>query len=963
LDRSLRRALRVVVVFAAFLPLDACSPPTSTGDAAVRRDVSHDANLTQCVSDIDCSDGVFCNGAERCMPGATGANAFGCLAPSTPTPCLANQECIEGLARCLTQCTATSDADDDGHRAAECGGDDCDDADRGRFPGNAETCDPFHDEDCELTTVGTRDMDGDGEQSSACCNIVLGSPSVCGDDCDDANRSVNRRAPEVCDGVDNNCNGVIDEGVPMQSFFPDCDGDGYGDATGAAVMGCTPPAAAPTCAMPRAASTWAPNNRDCDDADDGRHPGVLELCDNVDNNCDTQVDELPAAMRSCGANPPNGTLACTGGRCRVTCAPPFADCDGNTSNGCEVNLDASFDNCGACGTSCASSIGGRMCANGACIDVPCPFGYHYCGGRCQSVFSTSACGMLSCSPCPTDPHGTADCSTGSCAIICSGEYVAYGTRCLPGPRPIAPLSGAVIHSQSPTILLDTPNIVPFTMETEFCRVAVTDATMACPAAMMIGTTQSSADMPGPFALVPSIPLPSGIVYWRVRAMSGTGRWSPAWWFDLRAGAGAAVGAMEMDLDRNGSLDLAVASPNAAMPSVRIFNGTASGLSTTAGVTITAPATSVGFGTVVTNAGDVNGDGYSDLLVTAPESAGMVGRAYLYLGGAAGVATTPSLTLSGLDDRGLFGTAALGGFDVNADGFGDVAISASATSGLSGPVNGRVYIFYGGPDGLSPNPADVLIAPGSSDGFGAALAAGDFSGDRIADLAVGAPDSFWGGSVYLFYGSKSATPLFGGGPSFTMNATSTDEHFGAQLAMDGDVDGDGHADVAIGSPTVNSSAGRVTILLGAVASPPPRVFDGSVAGEGLGARLAFVGDLDNDGFDDLVSANPDASGGAGALTVLLGSGTRGATVAGPDGALGRFGVALSRIGDTNGDGRADFAVGAEGVMTEAGRVYVFGGAAGGISTTPILTLTGSDGANAHFGGSLAQRASTPWWVAL
>ena len=129
--------------------------------------------IPRCANDLDCDDGVFCNGVERCMPGAAGANALGCIPPAG-VACRATQVCNESAARCQSDCGRAPDADGDGHRAAECGGDDCDDSDANRFPGNAEVCDPSHDEDCALTTVGSTDMDHDGEIAQTCCRRRLG---------------------------------------------------------------------------------------------------------------------------------------------------------------------------------------------------------------------------------------------------------------------------------------------------------------------------------------------------------------------------------------------------------------------------------------------------------------------------------------------------------------------------------------------------------------------------------------------------------------------------------------------------------------------------------------------------------------------------------------------------------------------------------------------------------------------
>jgi hypothetical protein len=141
-----------------------------------------------CSVDSQCGDTLFCNGAERCMPGAAGADGCGCIAAPTPTPCAANQTCDEADRRCDS---CGTDADGDGHRAPECDGDDCDDHDMNRFPGNTETCDAGgHDEDCNPATFGEVDSDGDQFASGACCNTDGGGVLRCGPDCDDTNAAI-----------------------------------------------------------------------------------------------------------------------------------------------------------------------------------------------------------------------------------------------------------------------------------------------------------------------------------------------------------------------------------------------------------------------------------------------------------------------------------------------------------------------------------------------------------------------------------------------------------------------------------------------------------------------------------------------------------------------------------------------------------------------------------------------------
>ena len=105
-------------------------------------------------------------------------------------------------------------------------GQDCDDADANRFPGNLEVCDEgTHDEDCDPTTFGGVDRDGDGYLDARCCNDDLMGDMNCGNDCNDVRANVNLAATEACDGVDNDCDGMIDEGVLVDGFV-DADRDG-----------------------------------------------------------------------------------------------------------------------------------------------------------------------------------------------------------------------------------------------------------------------------------------------------------------------------------------------------------------------------------------------------------------------------------------------------------------------------------------------------------------------------------------------------------------------------------------------------------------------------------------------------------------------------------------------------------------------------------------------------------------
>ena len=190
----------------------ACGDDDSTTDATAGADATE-----MCTSNNDCDDELFCNGPEQCEPDDAEADARGCITGSLPCPASCDEETDE----CVTDCV---DADGDGHSDMECGGDDCDDNDPDRFPGNTEICND-HDEDCDPETLGD-DADEDGFVSDECCNPD-GRSMVCGRDCDDSLAGVNPTAVDACGGGDEDCDGDIDE-EPSLTFYRDIDGDGFG---------------------------------------------------------------------------------------------------------------------------------------------------------------------------------------------------------------------------------------------------------------------------------------------------------------------------------------------------------------------------------------------------------------------------------------------------------------------------------------------------------------------------------------------------------------------------------------------------------------------------------------------------------------------------------------------------------------------------------------------------------------
>ncbi len=225
-----------------------------------------------CTADSQCDDGVYCNGMERCVPGA-GASPLGCVAGVRP--CEGVGACLEIEDRCDADCE-TPDGDGDGVERVGCGGADCDDEDDSRFPGNPEICDAEGvDEDCDPATTGARDRDRDGYLDASCSDGI-------GLDCNDLDASISPASTEACNGVDDDCDGDVDEGVAVDGFV-DADADGRGD--GERAMRACP-----------GSVRFSLYGDDCDDTDPSVHPTQNEICDGLDNDCDEAMDEDARAV-------------------------------------------------------------------------------------------------------------------------------------------------------------------------------------------------------------------------------------------------------------------------------------------------------------------------------------------------------------------------------------------------------------------------------------------------------------------------------------------------------------------------------------------------------------------------------------------------------------------------------------------------------------------------------------------
>jgi hypothetical protein len=259
------------------------------------------------------------------------------------------------------------DGDGDGVPSATCGGGDCDDADPSRYPGATEVCDG-DDEDCDDTTLGP-DADGDGAPYFGCCN----ASGRCGADCDDARATVNVAAFESCNGVDDDCDGTVDEGVLAVACF-DVDGDGRGPLA-VTEVGCTLPIGATTIC------------NDCNDRDATRFLGASERCNGADDDCDGVVDEdcecTTGSTRPCGTEVGAcraGTQRCIGtpsvweALCSDAVAPSVETCDGEDDD-CDGAVDEGltttfYADCDADGSG-ASGPGTVACTRPTTLPAGC----------------------------------------------------------------------------------------------------------------------------------------------------------------------------------------------------------------------------------------------------------------------------------------------------------------------------------------------------------------------------------------------------------------------------------------------------------------------------------------------------------------------------------------------------------------------------------------------------------------